>query len=147
MKRIPVPVKLLVTALTMVSLHLSCGSESSGTNDEYIPRRRVRLPAGETEGTTLNGNSCPSGTALTYHNFGQAFLAQHCTGCHSRSLKEDHRGGAPTKANFDEEPDAAIWRNGIFKVMFRKPATMPPNADVPETELALMREWLRCGTP
>ena len=34
------------------------------------------------------GSTCPTGSTLTYANFGQAFMQQHCLSCHSSAGPE-----------------------------------------------------------
>ena len=87
---------------------------------------------------------CPAtGTALTYENFGAAFLADHCNRCHA-----DSSSGAPRTYRFDSVEDVRIHADRIFIRAAGPNVTMPPGPDDPpgdqRDELA---EWLACGAP
>src|SRR6187549_3900382 len=48
-----------------------------------------------------SGAVCPTDSTLTYDNFGQAFVEDYCTRCHSSALTGAARNGAPSDHNFD----------------------------------------------
>jgi len=43
----------------------------------------------------------PDPNALTWDNFGQKFMADYCTACHSSTLPHAQRNGAPLYHDFD----------------------------------------------
>ena len=81
-------------------------------------------------------------TALSYDNFGAAFMVEHCQGCHSSLLSEEDRAGAPLGIYFDTEEDVqthlSVIRHSVEAV------EMPPMGGIPEAERQQAIEWLRC---
>lgn len=118
--------------------------------------------AGEPSGAT-----CPAGSTLTYETFGQSFMEQYCTSCHSSALTGAARHGAPSDHDFDTL--AAIHEVGAEHIDLVAAAgplhvntAMPPtegHAGAPtvshvdheslpsEAERRLLGEWLACGMP
>lgn len=94
--------------------------------------------------TTL---ACPKGTHLTYENFGESFLRNYCTSCHSRNVPAELRGGSPVGANFDDANDASLWRAAMLAKAGTDAATMPPINNVSSLERGQFAEWLNCGAP
>ena len=99
------------------------------------------------------GSTCPSGSALDYESFGRAFMQTYCTRCHSSSLADNQRQGAPSDHDFDSlenikatpaehiDEEAAAGPNGVN-------TAMPPGDPRPtEAERRQLGEWLACGTP
>lgn len=91
-------------------------------------------------GSSGSGATCPTGSTLTYDNFGHAFLDRYCTSCHG--------GGTPpglstlalvrTSATLVDEQAAA----GASATN----TTMPPSAPTPtQAERQQLGEWLACG--
>ena len=126
----------------------ACGGPEDYGPDEVPPAEPAPIAIVETkpEPTVLN---CPKGTNLTYKNFGSAFMFNYCRACHSASLDPVYRAGATPNVNFDSAEDIAIWRAAILNRVSPAPtgARMPPAANVPATEIALVLEWLNCGAP
>lgn len=99
------------------------------------------------------GETCPTGSTLTYGNFGKEFMSNYCIRCHSSSLSGSARQGAPSDHNFDtlegirdtnvEHIDevAAASANQVNTMM-------PPSGPRPSLEeRQQLGEWLACGTP
>lgn len=80
---------------------------------------------------------------LTWDNFGEGFMNQHCTGCHGVQLPESSRVEAPVSVNFDTYADTLQWYD---RVVDRTLVTggMPPGGGPTEEELARLEEWLSC---
>ena len=89
------------------------------------------------------GSTCPTASTLTYANFGQPFMEQHCLSC--------HRAGGPEtptlstieqiKANIDViDRSAAAGPNAVNTYM-------PDGSSVDEAERRKLGEWLACGAP
>ena len=129
----------LFSLMIAAALTNSCGTESGVSKNTGS--------ANASEKPQKSAMVCPSGTLLTYENFGQGFMENYCTSCHSRELSVTERGGAPENANFEQKDDIAVWRFPIYSTMFSKVPTMPPQTEVPAYKLQLMNEWLRCGAP
>lgn len=60
--------------------------------------------------------NCKQGTFLTYDNFGEDFFLNYCTSCHSSSVPEAERHGAPLLINLDTPEDIQLNRAGILDV-------------------------------
>lgn len=100
-----------------------------------------------------SGAVCPTGSTLTYDTFGQAFMEDYCTRCHSSALTGAARNGAPSDHDFDTlagiqdtevehlDEQAAGGPDGVNTIM-------PPTGSKPtEAERRQFGEWLACGTP
>ncbi len=90
------------------------------------------------------GSTCPQGgTTLTYANFGQTFMQQHCLACHSaagpESPKLDTVEQIRAKAG-DIDKSAAAGPNAVNTYM-------PESGSVPEEDRRKLGEWLACGAP
>ena len=87
------------------------------------------------------GSTCPSSSALTYADFGQAFMQNNCLGCHTNNQ-------APSLATLDEirvnadaiDRAAAAGPNGVNTYM-------PQDGSVSDSERRQLGEWLACGAP
>ncbi len=93
-------------------------------------------------GTTLEDTPCPpSGTELTYENFGEEFFAAHCIDCHGGSHGHSSRAFTSV-ARIREE------KQRIFIVAAADNVSMPPGPDDPPAAArARLAEWLSCGAP
>lgn len=94
------------------------------------------------EGDSATG--CERMPPLTYDNFGAGLLEQHCTGCHSSLVPEDHREGAPTGVDFDTYEGVLTWAERIEARAVPDGSTMPPGGGPSEEQRALLHEWLTC---
>lgn len=112
---------------------------------------------------TATETVCPSPPPdLTWESFGEKFMADYCTGCHSSTLNHAQRNGAPLYHDYDSLHGVLSIPDHIDKYAGAGPASvnteMPPsrcptipggsvNRDCPEpteaerTNLAL---WLAC---
>ncbi|MFT3922308.1 MAG: hypothetical protein QM778_07220 [Myxococcales bacterium] len=122
--------KLHVLAALALSALASCGSDDLGTG--------VEEP------------DCPKGSTLTYAENIQPFMAEYCTSCHSASVPESQRDGAPTNLNFDTEAEIIANTTGIIKQAAAGPGfknTKMPEGDGPKPsndERKMLGEWLAC---
>lgn len=120
---------------------VSCGSPSPVEDDPpplNIPNSPYPVPS---------SLDCPTGTNLTWQNFGQQYLRRYCSGCHSAALSGSARHGAPDGMNFDFASDALAFRVDMVLHAANDGAKMPPGVSVPREERSLFREWLKCGAP
>ena len=80
------------------------------------------------------GSTCPTGSTLTYANFGQAFMQEHCLACHSA------RG--PESPKFDSIAEIRAESSDIDRSAAAGPNAvntyMPEGGSVPEAE---RRSW------
>jgi uncharacterized membrane protein len=107
-------------------------------------------PIGEPSGAT-----CPADSAgLTYEAFGEKFMSDYCTRCHSDELKtEQARMGAPLGHDFNVEPGVrAVWEHIDQKAAageLHVNEDMPPPAVSGPTptleERQKLGQWLACA--
>ncbi|MEM9068623.1 MAG: hypothetical protein AAGE52_08960 [Myxococcota bacterium] len=93
------------------------------------------------------GRDCPEDSFLTYENFGQPFMLNWCTGCHSSTLSGDEiRADAPEGFDFD---DPNLIRPHLEEIYERavERRNMPPAGGPGDAERDLLGEWLACGAP
>ncbi len=83
----------------------------------------------------------PTGTALTYQNFGEQFFTSYCVQCH----------GGPNGYSSRSFTDVASIRAqaaDIFRNAARDNTSMPPGPnDPPQDQRYKLAEWLACGAP
>jgi len=130
-----VPELLLVTMLVLSTL--ACAGD--GSPDPMV--------VDEGPWTTLVDRPCPEDSFLSWENFGDPFMRNWCTGCHSVSLLEAERGAAPMGIDFNS-PDGV--KSHLERVWVRagdENRTMPPAGGPGAAERALLGEWLACGAP
>lgn len=97
-------------------------------------------------------STCPTGSTLTYDNFGRQFMEAYCTRCHALPLMGADRMGAPTFHDFDTKFGVKGVANHVDETAAAGPAAinrgMPPNGDRPtDAERYLLGEWIACGVP
>lgn len=109
---------------------------------------------GGEDGGEPTGATCPSGSTVTYSNFGETFFGTYCTGCHSSELTGADRHGAPADHNFDSLEGIRAEVEHIELAAAGGPDAvndeMPPSTadDFPsEAERLQLGEWLACDTP
>jgi mono/diheme cytochrome c family protein len=89
------------------------------------------------------GSTCPTGSALTYANFGQPFMQQHCLSCHTAAGPESPKLDtvAQIRASAgDIDKSAAAGPNAVNTYM-------PESGSVSEEDRRKLGEWLACGAP
>ncbi|MEZ4741217.1 MAG: hypothetical protein R3B45_02020 [Bdellovibrionota bacterium] len=136
--------------LPILSILYACGASigdgASGDDD---------INTGSNEASNINNSSvelnsvinCDEGSSLSYKNFGNAFLLDHCTTCHSSEINNNERLNAPIEMNFDSIELVQIWRANILEVMQKKENSMPPTYELNQEEKDNFINWLRCGAP
>ena len=87
---------------------------------------------------------CDTAADVTYAEFGESFLRQHCQGCHAST--STNRQGAPSTIYFDTVED--VWRLSadILRVTTSEIPTMPPAWTLEEHDIEMLRWWLECGS-
>jgi uncharacterized membrane protein len=84
---------------------------------------------------------------LGYVNFGRAFLAEYCTGCHSAQLPGADRYGAPEGVDLDTLDGARTWLDRVVERAAGEDASMPPSGPADAEDRAMLSEWASCGMP
>jgi mono/diheme cytochrome c family protein len=89
------------------------------------------------------GATCPSGSTLSYENFGKAFFETNCNSCHGA-------GGAQSP-KFDTVERIRASRGEIDRAAAKGPKAsndyMPDGRGVSDAERTKLGEWLACGAP
>lgn len=89
------------------------------------------------------GSSCPD--SLVWETAGLPLTRGKCGGCHSASLAEGERSGAPVGIDLDTL--AGVRTHAERAVVRMQAGEMPPSGGVSEVELARFIAWLDCGAP
>jgi hypothetical protein len=159
----------IVLALLMACCGAAAGEEPANNGNSSAGPGKIVNKAVKVK-TSLK---CKKGTRLDYQNFGQGFLLNYCTTCHSSEISDDARMGAPITINLDSADAVQVWRARILKVV--KPgvvetgtpspdddgnsaggtdaaddqaqAVMPPDGSLLAEDRSLFLEWLNCGAP
>jgi uncharacterized membrane protein len=121
---------------------LACGvatTEDDDVQDDAITDEEVV--------SAVDGRDCPPGSAATWQSFGQAFLLDHCVGCHSSQLPEGQRALAPVGVDFDTHELAMGWLDRIYARSADGNLTMPPVDAVSAEDRERLGDWLACGMP
>ena len=87
-----------------------------------------------------SGATCPTGSTLTYENFGRGFFASYCDRCHASGIRPTINNQAAIqaqRAKIDEV--AAAGPDGVN-------TSMPESGAAPsEADRRKLGEWLACG--
>lgn len=94
---------------------------------------------------SFDARPCPSDSALTWENFGEPYVRNWCTACHSSTLDEAHRGGAPVEINLDSLANVRTLKERMWARSGDQNNTMPPAGYAPDVERSQLGEWLACG--
>ena len=95
---------------------------------------------------------CPTGSTLSYDNFGKPFMESYCTRCHSSELVGSQRKGAPSFHDFDSLFGIKAVSMHIDETTGSGPAAtntgMPPDGAKPsKAEREMLAQWIACGMP
>ena len=77
----------------------------------------------------------PEGTPLTYENFGDEVIANHCISCH------DREGPTLLDQRSIQRHASAILDEAVYT------DAMPKDANMPLAEREKLGQWLSCGAP
>ena len=94
-------------------------------------------------GVSNDRSNCDRDPPLTYENFGAAFLAEYCTGCHGSLQKESQRSNAPAGVDFDSWAAVLEWSPRISERALGS-RDMPPAGQPGIDELSRFDEWMEC---
>lgn len=87
-----------------------------------------------------SGATCPTGSTLTYDNFGRQFFASYCDRCHAGGTRPSINSLATIQANLTSiDSEAAAGPSTVNR-------SMPQGAPTPtDAERRQLGEWLACG--
>ena len=131
-----------------VALGIGCGGDDDdghGGHSHEGDSGHGHEPAGPDSGA-----KCPTGSTLTYGNFGKEFMSKYCLKCHSSKVKDTARLGAPADHNFDTIEEIELYAEHIDQKAAAGPdsvnTSMPPaNPKPTEDERKKLGEWIACG--
>ena len=95
-----------------------------------------------TPGTSADTGLCADAPVLTWANFGDGFVTEHCQACHA-STSPDRRG-APEDVTFDTLDQTLAWRDRVLARSAGDDPTMPPQGGVDPVEREKVEIWLTC---
>lgn len=140
----------LFLSFLLISVN-SCGKSSDSGDDSdggAVPLQTAPPPIQNQNVVIPTNPGCSTGTVLTHRNFGAAFFASYCTGCHAKVLTEEARFGAPMGLDFDSYSGISLEVVAIGRVAGDPTtATMPPSGNVTADERRQLAEWVGCGAP
>lgn len=117
--------------LVLPLLLLACGGTKDDDDEGGVDSGDTGVPAG-----------CEDAPLVTWNNFGQGFVTEHCQACHA-STAED-RNGAPTDVAFDTHEETRAQAARILARAAGPDATMPPRGGVPDDDKEKLEYWLQC---
>lgn len=86
--------------------------------------------------TGIENATCPTGSALTYENFGETFMQDNCLECHKGKESPSLTTQASILANTADILDLAVYTDA-----------MPEGTGMTIEEREALGEWLACGAP
>ncbi len=101
----------------------------------------LMVACGEAEDTADTG-FCADAPVLTWDNFGDGFMTQHCQSCHASGSPS--RQDAPEDITFDTEEQTLALADRILARATGDSATMPPEGGVHEDDRLKLEWWLSC---
>ena len=140
--------RCLADALPIALLLAACASDVTAPPvDTDADTDSAAAPDTDLDDAFIAGRGCPEDSVLTWQNFGQPFLFDHCVGCHSSVLPEAQRAGATEGVDLETQAFAQAWLDRIYARAGDANETMPPVDSVPEGDRELLGDWLACGAP
>jgi uncharacterized membrane protein len=103
-------------------------------------------------GGKATGATCPTGSTVTYTNFGQTFMSTYCLRCHNEALTGSARKDAPSDVNFNTVEQIRAKTKDIDEQAGASATVtnqeMPPDGEKPSVDdRKKLAEWLACGAP
>jgi hypothetical protein len=92
-------------------------------------------------GAEPTGATCPSGSTLTYENFGKSFFSSNCNRCHGKAETPYFNTQREIQAAIDEIDRTAASGPDATNT------SMPEDKGIPESDRKKLGEWLACGAP
>ncbi len=88
--------------------------------------------------------TCDREPPVTWENWGEAYIATFCVGCHSALLEGDERRGATPGVDLNNYGDVMRHVDRIEARATGPEPTMPPSGGPSAEQVALLEEWLHC---
>ena len=95
---------------------------------------------------TDTSDFCADAPVLSWENFGQGLLIEHCQACHASDAPYREGDSAPPESvHFDTYEAAMGHRTRILAVTTGLTPTMPPRGGMSDLDLERLELWLLCG--
>ena len=129
----------------MVLAGAACGDDHGDDHHHGDAGPHDHEPVGPSSGA-----DCPSGSTVTYENFGEQFFESYCLRCHSSKVSGNARMGAPDDHNFDTLGEIELLSEHIDQLAAfgseSENEEMPPGNPLPSDDQRLkLGEWIACG--
>jgi len=85
---------------------------------------------------------CLDAPVLTWDNFGDGFMTQHCQSCHAS--ESPSRQDAPEDISFDTEEQTLALADRILARATGDSPTMPPQGGAQDVDRLKLQWWLSC---
>jgi len=100
----------------------------------------------DAQDTAAPAGFCSDVPLLSWENFGEGLLIEHCQACHASDAPYRQGDDAPPEGVFfDTYEDAMGLKSRILAVSIGDAPTMPPRGGLSELDRARLEIWLRCG--
>ena len=108
-------------------LMLSCGGGSDGDD-------------------TGTADACHDAPVLTWENFGQGFVLEHCQSCHAAAApyRSQTDNPPPDTVTFDTHEQTIALRTLILAASTGETPSMPPQGGVSPMDIDKLDIWLNC---
>lgn len=127
--------------LASLGAMLGCGAQP--TDDTSEPLEDSGAPVA----SSIEGRDCPPDSPLTYRNFGEGLMLDHCTGCHGDEVVEGERSGAPITVNLTTQSQVQDWLERVYARSADTNTTMPIVDTISTDDRWRLGDWLACGAP
>jgi uncharacterized membrane protein len=101
---------------------------------------------GEDTSTTVPTGACHDAPVLTWENFGQGFVLEHCQSCHAAAApyRSQTDNPPPETVTFDTHEQTVALRTLILATAAGETPSMPPRGGVAEIDIDKLDIWLNC---
>ncbi len=95
----------------------------------------------------FEARECPPDSLLTYENFGEQLMLDHCTGCHGDAVAQGDRQGAPVDVNLTTHAQVHDWLELVYERSADDNTSMPVVDNMDPDDRYRLGDWLACGAP
>jgi uncharacterized membrane protein len=111
------------------------------------PTDVASIPSDAVAASFIDGRDCPPDSSLTYANFGEALLLDHCTGCHGEAVDVGDRAGAPVDVDLTTQTLVQEWLDRVYARSADDNTSMPVVDNMDPDDRVRLGDWLACGAP
>ena len=97
-------------------------------------------------GPTPPADTCDDAPVLSWENFGEGFMLEHCQSCHATSAPYRSQTDAPPpeSVSFDTYEQTMVLRTLILASAAGEAPSMPPRGGVSPIDIDKLEIWLNC---